>query len=102
MKKVTVTIYADDNSPIVCKCNLYPGRSGRWYMPNGDPGYPDEPAECEVESAIHMGRLVDLTGEQLEEVEIAAWEAAAGDDEDERAYYAEASLEHRMLHGDET
>ena len=25
-----------------------PGRPGRMYMPNGDPGYPDEPAECYV------------------------------------------------------
>jgi len=25
-----------------------PGRPGRMYMPNGDPGYPDEPAEVEI------------------------------------------------------
>lgn len=25
-----------------------PGRKGRQYMPNGDPGYPDEPPEIEV------------------------------------------------------
>ena len=25
-----------------------PGRPGRMYMPNGDPGYPDEPAELEI------------------------------------------------------
>jgi len=25
-----------------------PGTPGRMYMPNGDPGYPDEPAEFEV------------------------------------------------------
>lgn len=25
-----------------------PGRPGRMYMPNGDPGYPDEPAELQI------------------------------------------------------
>ncbi len=25
-----------------------PGRPGRMYMRNGDPGYPDEPAEVEI------------------------------------------------------
>jgi len=25
-----------------------PGRPGKMYMPNGDPGYPDEPAEVEI------------------------------------------------------
>jgi len=24
------------------------GRPGKMYMPNGDPGYPDEPAEAEI------------------------------------------------------
>ena len=27
-----------------------PFRPGRMYMPNGDPGYPDEPAEMEITS----------------------------------------------------
>ena len=26
-----------------------PGRPGRMYLPNGDPGYPDEPPEFEIE-----------------------------------------------------
>ena len=76
MKTVTVTIYADDDSSIICMCNLYPGRPGRWYMPNGDPGYPDEPGKCEIESATNMGRFIDLTDELREKVEIAAWEMA--------------------------
>lgn len=28
-----------------------PGRPGKMYMPNGDPGYPDEPAEVEILNA---------------------------------------------------
>ena len=31
---------------------VYPGSPGRMYMPNGDPGYPPEPSELEVLSAL--------------------------------------------------
>ena len=27
-----------------------PERSGVWTLPNGDPGYPDEPAELDIEA----------------------------------------------------
>ena len=30
----------------------YPGCEMRMYLPNGDPGYPEEPAEAELQSAF--------------------------------------------------
>lgn len=34
------------------------GRPGKMYMPNGDPGYPDEPAEVEILNVWLYGRDV--------------------------------------------
>lgn len=48
-----------------------PGRPGRNYMPNGDPGYPDEPPELDVfcirlgTSEIDTQHLSDFIQEQL-------------------------------------
>jgi hypothetical protein len=69
-----------------------PGRPGRNYMPNGDPGYPDDPAElmvtvvqiagCEFDydvfSADVQERLTaaaDRDVEQREDSEMEAWAA---------------------------
>jgi hypothetical protein len=41
------------------------GRPGRNYMPNGDPGYPDEPAELDIVSVKVFG--VEVGGDFLEQ-----------------------------------
>ena len=52
------------------------GRPGRNYMPNGDPGYPDDPAELEVFSVMVDGVDVgaELTESQADHIEQAAYE----------------------------
>lgn len=35
--------------------DYFPARQGRMYMPNGDPGYPDEPAEFFVSGMTIRG-----------------------------------------------
>ncbi len=37
-----------------------PGRPGKMYLRNGDPGYPDEPAEVEVTRIEFQSRQVSL------------------------------------------
>jgi hypothetical protein len=32
-----------------------PGRPGMWNLPNGDPGYPDDPAEMDIEAIRILG-----------------------------------------------
>ena len=49
------------------------GRPGKMYMPNGDPGYPDEPAEVVINKiSIDGEELTDLLSEgvirRIEEV----------------------------------
>jgi hypothetical protein len=47
-----------------------PGRPGKMYMPNGDPGYPEEPAEIEILNVYLYGlniisQLPDSTYDSL-------------------------------------
>jgi hypothetical protein len=35
------------------------GRPGRWYMPNGDPGYPPEPDEIEILDVLVDGKPLE-------------------------------------------
>lgn len=47
--KVYITIPREHGeSEIEFKVKVTPGYPGRQYLPNGDPGYPDEPPEVEV------------------------------------------------------
>jgi hypothetical protein len=41
--------------------NATPGRPGRMHMANGDPGYPDEPAEIEIINIKLEGNDQDLS-----------------------------------------
>ena len=51
------------------------GAPGRWYMPNGDPGYPDEPDELEVNSIVIDGHEHEgLPVETLDAIEQACWD----------------------------
>ena len=68
--------------------HYWPGRPGRWYMPNGDPGYPDDPAELEVVSVTIGGTPYELNYAEREELEtrlMAADELYDGPDYDEDA-----------------
>jgi hypothetical protein len=96
---ITVSIYTDDDHEIVCTCTIYEGRPGRMYMPNGDPGYPDEPPECVIEFAMLNGKDIadELTEFQREEIEIKAFELS----EDCAAAEAESQWEMLALHGTE-
>jgi len=57
-----------------------PGRPGRMYMSNGDPGYPDDPAELEIvkvegvafeeELLEYINDSDDICGQIVEEIEV--------------------------------
>lgn len=40
-----------DHQKVLVTYAYYPGHPGRHTMPNGDPGYPPEPAETEIHAA---------------------------------------------------
>jgi len=44
----------------------YKGMKGRMYERNGDPGYPDEPAEVEIINVTRDGRPFELTEAEQE------------------------------------
>jgi len=48
--------------PVTIEVNYTPGEKGCRYMPNGDPGYPDEPAEIEIVN-------IEFPKDQLKEFE---------------------------------
>lgn len=65
---------------------IYPGRPGVRTLPNGDPGYPDEPPELEVIEVEHQGEVaIPLTQDELLEVYLEQM-----DDNEETRLYEEA------------
>lgn len=60
-------------------CTYYPGQKGCWYQRNGDPGWPDEPPEVEIEEVRRADReptsARDLTDKEVERVEEAVFDA---------------------------
>lgn len=73
MRHYVQTIYVE--LEMLVEFDYTPGRPGRNYMPNGDPGYPDEPAEFDVTDVTVIGRdnkpLFKLTDEQIKA--LSAW-----------------------------
>jgi hypothetical protein len=76
MKAYTFTAYINDFCGSDCtnadvSFTYSAGRPGRNYMPNGDPGYPDEPAELDVFSVKVDGIDVgsQLTESQADHIE---------------------------------
>lgn len=51
----TTTFYLPDDEPLVVEFDITPGRPGRLYLSNGDPGYPPEPAEVDIISVLRAG-----------------------------------------------
>lgn len=61
--ETTLTFTSDECSEdreVVCSYTYSPGRPGCNYLPNGDPGYPPEPAEVEIYSIRDKQYGVDL------------------------------------------
>lgn len=48
MKGITNITYK--GIPLEVEYDFIPMRFGVWTLPNGDPGYPDEPAEMDIEA----------------------------------------------------
>lgn len=89
--KVTIEwpVYdADDNETIYeITCGLTKGSPGCMYLPNGDPGYPPEPPECDIET-------VKLNG-----VEVKEWEFLIPD---QKSFDAIADAAFKKAYDDET
>ena len=70
----------DDCIDVVVGYDFSPGRPGRHTMPNGDPGYPDDPAELDIYSVVDADTKaeLELTVEEADElqerVEVLAWQ----------------------------
>ena len=54
----------------------YKGMKGRMYERNGDPGYPDEPADVEVTNVTLDGKPFELTDSELEQAHTELMEEA--------------------------
>lgn len=98
-----------DEPPIrmVVSFDHEPGRPGRMYLSNGDPGYPDEPASVDI-TDTRFERLVDgkwvdlgftLPGEVLDKTwaEQRAWNTVNDADDARLADLAEAREHAREL-----
>ncbi len=55
---------------LLCYFDLYytltPGCPAVMYLPNGDPGYPEEPAECEVWKVVR-GTIYNENGDEVDD-----------------------------------
>lgn len=49
------TTYHIDDAPFEVEFDITPGRPGKLYLRNGDPGYPPEPAEVDILSVTRAG-----------------------------------------------
>lgn len=102
MSRHTVTlqiIRGGEAVEVEVECDYSPGHPGCWYLPNGDPGDPPEPAEMNVISARdEQGRSVTLDEDELGDV-LAACEQQARDWRDARAEDA-ADAEREARHAE--
>lgn len=57
--KTTVSLTIEITADVEVEGMAIPAMAGRWNMPNGDWGYPDEPAEFEIQKVLWNG--VDIT-----------------------------------------
>ena len=51
----TVYVFDDDGYELEITGDYTPGQKGRNYLKNGDPGYPDEPAEFVIDEVKREG-----------------------------------------------
>lgn len=70
---VTVTTEIEVNDEpieVTVEAEFIPGRPGRKYMANGDPGYPDEPDEINILSILDSnGKAYEPTRQELIRIE---------------------------------
>jgi hypothetical protein len=72
---MTVTITTeievnDEPIEVTIEAEFIPGQPGRRYMPNGDPGYPDEPDEINILSITDAnGKSHEPTRRELIRIE---------------------------------
>ena len=66
----TLDSWINDGEPVTVTASYFPGKPGCNYLRNGDPGYPDEPAE------LVIVRVLDSGGNELELDEAACEELA--------------------------
>ena len=65
IRQTEVCIFGTDATAVV-KFTYTPGSPGKMYLRNGDPGYPEEPAEVEIDEVLintfKMGKseLIDI------------------------------------------
>ncbi len=80
---VTFTSYITHNEAeitVEVQADVTPGAPAVWYMPNGDPGYPAEPAECEITSVTdedgneYVAVLSEYERDRLEETAFEKFE----------------------------
>jgi hypothetical protein len=90
----TFDTFVDDDDATVTFC-YSPGRPGRNYMPNGDPGYPDEPAEIELISVIINGEEAVLTEAQAESLDQRLYEYILAEQAAEESAYWDSVAERR-------
>jgi hypothetical protein len=89
VKAYTFTTFVGEQEAVV-EFAYWRGRPGVHTMPNGDPGYPDDPDELEIISVVIDGAEAELTDEQAEQLEERAFEYAIDKEIGEQAAYWDA------------
>lgn len=56
--------------PIMVTYSITPGRPARFYLNNGDPGYPEEPPEIDLTwfSRVDGGESIDITDDETDRI----------------------------------
>lgn len=84
-KREAAVYIADYDGELFVEFSYYAGAEGKNYLSNGDPGYPDEPSEVEIESVATVKGGPDLcsllTAQAIEDIEEAC--ALAAEDKEE-------------------
>lgn len=102
----TVTLKNGDEVDVEVGYNYTPGCPGKMYYANGDPGYPEEPAEVEIVSIkeAETGREIqdeELAEGELERLNEGCFEYAEDSAAEAKAEAAIARWEDRRLFGDD-
>ena len=73
-------IVNEEEISVTVNGDVYPGTPDVHYPSNGDPGYPGDPPECNVDSIVDANKkeyfFDDLDDSDKERIEGEAWEAS--------------------------
>lgn len=98
---ITFTYNGEEYEATVCATGTYTFIKGRRYMPNGDPGYPDEEDfeidDVDIEAVFKDGEEVPYTEDMYDDIEAVLcdsdeWEEDDYDDEPPDDYYEERAM----------